>query len=250
MPTFTDEGIVLRRVNYGEADRILTVMTRDSGKIGVIARGVRKPRAKSAAQTDLFVRSTMQLAQSRGQLHVLTQAAAVLPVLACSDPVRLACAGACAELVDRALEGEHPDPQVYELLGESLAEILSEGHDARMALVWFVQRLLDRLGYAPQLTECANCHKRLPEQTATFIALSGGLVCRECSRGTWDGVACPVPAIKVLRIAAAADHDTFIRLKIGADVLRDLERVVEAELEAHLGKRLRAFDMLHSFTAR
>src|SRR4051812_12156261 len=113
MPTYTDEGIVLRRINYGEADRILTVMTRDNGKIGVIARGVRKPKAKVAAQTDLFVRSNMQLAQGRGQLHVLTQAAAIPPIISCSDPMRLACASACTELLDKSLESAQPDEAVF-----------------------------------------------------------------------------------------------------------------------------------------
>ena len=77
MPTYLTEGVILRRVDYGEADRILTVLTREHGKIGVIARGVRKAGSRLAAHTDLFARSRMQLARGRGELDVLTQAETV-----------------------------------------------------------------------------------------------------------------------------------------------------------------------------
>jgi len=70
MPTYSDEGIVLRRIDYGEADRILTVLTLEHGKIGVIARGVRKSQSRLASRTDLFTRSRMQLARGRGELDV------------------------------------------------------------------------------------------------------------------------------------------------------------------------------------
>src|SRR5215471_10598131 len=114
MPTYTDEGIVLRRVDYGDADRILTVLTLEHGKIGVIARGARRPQSRLGPRTDLFTRSRMQLAKGRGGLDVLTQA---MPV---SEPSprgarRLACAALCAELTDRVLEGHHAEPEIYVL---------------------------------------------------------------------------------------------------------------------------------------
>ena len=66
MPAYVDDAVVLRRVDYGEADRVLTVLTREHGKVGVIARGARKARARMAGQTDLFAHSRMQLARGRG----------------------------------------------------------------------------------------------------------------------------------------------------------------------------------------
>ena len=63
MPTYSDEGIVLRRIDYGETDRILTVLTLEHGKIGVIARGVRRSQSRLGSGTDLFTRSRMQLAR-------------------------------------------------------------------------------------------------------------------------------------------------------------------------------------------
>ena len=98
--SFTDEGIVLRRVNYAEADRVLTVLTREHGKVGVIVRGVRRAGSRMAAQTDLFERSRMQLAEGRGELLVLAQAqrASGPPPGLTGDPRRSACAAVIAAI--------------------------------------------------------------------------------------------------------------------------------------------------------
>jgi DNA repair protein RecO (recombination protein O) len=246
--TYTDEGIVLRRVDYGEADRILTVLTRGRGKVGVIARGVRKPKSKLAAQTDLYTHSTMQLARGRGELEVLAQAAAVLPVVSYEDPLRLACAGACAELVDRVVESGHVDATVFDLLATALAQCVGGERDPRGATIWFAQQMINRLGYAPQLYNCANCDRALPETEAEFVSRLGGLICRQCT-AVGDTVRCSVRTIKVLRVLAAEGSPDFWRLKLDQDVISNLESVVEAELAEHLGRQLRAYEMMRSLSS-
>src|ERR1039458_5882318 len=161
--SFTDEGIVLRRVNYGEADRILTVLTRDHGKVGVIARGVRKAGSRMAAQTDLFERSRMQLAEGRGELLVLAQAqrASGRPAGLATDARRSACAAVVAELTDRVLEGHLPDGAVFVLVAESLDELGDPERDPRRALVWFASQMIDRPRSAPQLHRGRSCCRHL-----------------------------------------------------------------------------------------
>src|SRR4029077_14508082 len=105
--SYVDEGIVLRRVDYSETDRVLTVLTREHGKRGVIARGVRKAGSRLAPHTDLFARSTMQLAARRGQLEELTQATMAGPVPPRGAALRATCAALCAELADAVLEPDH-----------------------------------------------------------------------------------------------------------------------------------------------
>jgi len=246
MPTYSDEGVVLRRIDYGEADRILTVLTREHGKIGVIARGVRKAQSRLASRTDLFVRSRMQLARGRGDLDVLTQAEPVSTLVHTSDARRAACAALCAELADRVLESHHPDAEIYQLLVDALAACADVSRDPRAAVVWFERRMIDRLGYAPQLQRCAACERMLPEETAWFSAAAGGLLCEQCASRDLDAIACPVRAIKVLRTAATGETNLWSRLRIDAPTLSTLERVVEAELAYHLDRRLRSFDVLRA----
>ena len=246
--SFTDEGIVLRRVNYGEADRILTVLTREHGKLGVIVRGVRKPGSRMAAQTDLFERSRMQLAEGRGELLVLAQAqrASGPPIAIAGDSRRAACASVVAELTDRVLEGQHRDPEVFLLVAAALDELGDPHRDPRRALVWFARRMIDRLGYAPELQHCVSCSGRLTEEAAAFSAAGGGLLCPTCLPGDPSAIDCSVRVIKVLRVAAAGDAATWARLRLDPEALATLEAIIEAELEHHLDRRLRSWEVLRA----
>jgi len=246
MPTYTDEGIVLRRIDYGETDRILTVLTREHGKIGVIAKGARRPQSRLAARTDLFVRSRMQLASGRGELDVLTQAENVTPLLPAQDARRSACAAVCAELTDRVLEPAHPDGEIFLLVAGAIETCADPQRDPRAAVVWFARRMIDRLGYAPQLYECVGCGRRLPQADAYFSAPGGGLLCSDCSRNDPESVVCNVRAIKVLRAAASGDAGLWARLRLDPATLATLEAVVEQELAYHLDRRLRSFQVLRA----
>ena len=247
MPTYVDEGVVLRRVDYGESDRVLTVLTRHHGKVGVLARGVRKAGSRLAAHTDLFCRSTLQLATGRGQLEVLTEARHLGPSTAPGDARRAACAAVCAELADVALEPDHPlDEGLYDLVAGALADCADPARDPRAALVWFARRMMDRLGYAPELHVCASCGRRLEERPARFSTAGGGLLCPSCAPADPEGLDCPVAAIKVLRVAAAGDAELYSRLRLAPEVLTVLEAVVERELARHVDRRLRSLEVLRS----
>jgi DNA repair protein RecO (recombination protein O) len=247
VPTYVDEGIVLRRVDYGEADRVLTVLTRHHGKVGVLARGVRKAGSRLAANTDLFTRSTLQLARGRGELEVLTEARRLGPATPLGDARRSACASLCAELADHALEPGHPlDEGLYDLVADALAGCADPSREPRSTVVWFVQRIMDRLGYAPELHLCASCGRRLEERPARFSAAAGGLLCPSCGPADVEGVDCPVAVIKVLRVAAAGDAGLYARLRLGPEALTVLEAVVERELARHIDRRLRSLDVLRS----
>lgn len=250
MTTYLTEGVILRRVDYGESDRILTVLTREHGKIGVIARGVRKAGSRLAAHTDLFARSRMQLASGRGELEVLTQAQTLGSTAPLADARRTACASVCAELADRVLESNHPDPETFELVVDALADCTDGTRDPRGALVWLTRRMIDRLGYAPQLHSCASCSVPLPQASAWFSAAAGGLLCPRCATSDPSAVECSVRVIKVLRVAAAGDAQLYRRLNLDEPSLATLETVAERELAQHLDRQLRSLPVLRAIERR
>ena len=249
-PTYVTEGVILRRVDYGEADRILTVLTREHGKIGVIARGVRKAGSRMAAHTDLFARSRMQLARGRGELDILTQAESLGGASPLADARRAACASVCAELADRVLESNHPDDETFDLVVEALSDCTDSTRDPRAALVWLTRRMIDRLGYAPILHQCVSCACILAETTAWFSAVAGGLLCPRCAPSDLGAVECSVRVIKVLRVAAAGDADLYRRLRIDEESLVTLESVAERELAQHLDRQLRSLSVLRAIERR
>src|SRR5260370_14593342 len=108
MPTYQADAIVLRRLDYGEADRIVTLLTREDGKLAAIAKGARRGRSKVAGSLDLFARSSMMLAKGRN-LDVVAQVdrrGDARPRAA--DLQRTAYARLLAEVLDKAMRDPHP----------------------------------------------------------------------------------------------------------------------------------------------
>lgn len=242
LATYRDRAVVLRKVDYGEADRIFTLLTRMHGKVGAIARGVRRPESKLGPSLELYGHVDVLLAKGRGQLDVVAQVQRVPGYRIEGDVERVAHAALVAELAERVCEDRHPVEGVYELTVGAMDE-LSREDDPRRASAWFLMAALDLLGYAPQLMSCASCERPLTARPSPFSAEAGGFLCDRCETPGMSAV--PLSAIKVLRLMAGGDHDTYIRLKLDDAVMTSVERVLQVQLEHHLDRRLKSLAFLH-----
>jgi DNA repair protein RecO (recombination protein O) len=241
LSTYRDEAIVLRKLDYGEADRIFTLLTREHGKVGAIAKGVRRTSSKLASALELFSHIDVQLARGRGALDVITQVVRMPGHRLEADVERTAHAGLIAELADRVCEDRHPVEGVFELTNFALQELALES-DPRRASMYFLVRALDLLGYAPQLDGCANCERQLPAAPAAFVPPLGGFLCPDCIQPGMTEV--PAAGLKVLRLMAAGDIELYRRLKLEGGLVDILENVLEAQLEHHLDRQLKSIRFL------
>ena len=233
---------MLRKLDYGEADRIFTLLTREHGKVGAIAKGVRRPASKLGPSLELYSHIDVLLAKGRGELDVVAQVSRIPGYRIEGDVERMAHAALIAELAERVCEDRHPLDGVYELAVSSLHE-LSRETDPRRASAWFLMTALDLLGYAPQVVNCASCERPLPARPAAFSAEAGGFLCDRCALPSMDLV--PLAAIKVLRLMAAGDVDMYRRLKLDSTLLNSIEGVLQAQLEHHLDRRLKSVQFLN-----
>ncbi|MDQ6773115.1 MAG: DNA repair protein RecO [Candidatus Dormibacteraeota bacterium] len=245
-PTYRDSAVIIRKLDHGEYDRIFTLLTRDHGRLGALAKGVRKPQSRLASALELFNRIDVQLARGRGSLDVLTQAVLLPGTRLPADLERTAYAALVAELADRVGEERHPVEGLYELTAAALEQLACDP-EARRASVWYVARALDLLGYGPQLSACAGCGRPLPEAPAAFSPEAGGCLCPDCTQPGMSLV--PVAALKVLRVAAAGDARLYSRLRLEAALLAEMEMVLEAQLEHHLDRQLRSLRFLRRLRA-
>src|SRR5712691_2339883 len=210
LATYRDHAVVLRKLDYGEADRIFTLLTRTHGKVGAIAKGVRRPESKLGPSLELYGHIDVLLARGRGDLDVVAQVERVPGTRIAGEMERMSHAALIAELADRVCEDRHPVDGVYELTVTALEELARES-DPRRASAYFLMSALELLGYAPQLLVCASCETPLPAKPAAFSPSAGGFLCDR------DGLGMPttsLAAIKVLRLMAAGDLQTFRRLGI------------------------------------
>ena len=242
LATYRDHAVVLRKVDYGEADRIFTLLTRDHGKVGAIAKAARKPESKLGPSLELYGHVDVLLARGRGELDVVAQVSR-LPGYRIEGSVELmAHAALIAELAERVCEDRHPIDGVYELTVSSLGELAHET-DPRRASAWFLMTALDLLGYAPQLLDCASCSRPLAARPAPFSAEAGGFLCERCALPVMDPV--PLAAIKVLRLMASGDSATYRRLKLDSSLMNAIDGVLQAQLEYHMDRRLKSLAFLN-----
>ncbi len=239
-----DEGIVCRRVDYAEADRILTLFTRDGGKVGAIARGARTSRSHLGPALDLFARCALQVAPGRGHLVVITQAERLSRPWPEADLTRTACAAVAVGTADALQEGL-AIPALYDRLASALAGMGDPQGDPRAELAWFALEAAALLGYQPALERCAGCDGPLVDGDAAFAPDRGGVLQGRCAELDPGAVPCHAVTLRLLRRMADGDRRLFDRVR-WSDGLRDeLERLLIAHLAYHLDRPLRAAALLH-----
>jgi DNA repair protein RecO (recombination protein O) len=186
--SFKTEGVVLRSIRYGEADRILHLYTREYGRLGAIAKGVRKPRSRFGGRLEPFFRLALVLHRSRGDLHTVTSAETIegYPRLRASGHGIAAAADACGGVL-RLLDGvEEPNQPAYNLLCRylELVDADPEGPVASGAgMVAFRLKLALAAGFAPELSGCARCGET--DHMTAFSGSAGGVVCPTCEAGSF-----------------------------------------------------------------
>jgi DNA repair protein RecO (recombination protein O) len=183
--TLKTEGIVLRSIRYGEADRILHVYTIDRGRVSAIAKGVRKTRSRFGGRLEPFFRLRLMLHEGRSDLMTVTAAETVAAYPRLREDARaLDGAARACEAVARVFDDGDPHAGVFNLLANELALLDAEPAGATRAnALAFRLKLLLAAGFAPQLGGCASCGER--EHLVGFSGAAGGVVCAACEAGSF-----------------------------------------------------------------
>lgn len=233
------EAVVLRRSDLGEADRILTLFTRGHGKVRAVAKGVRRPASKKAGHVELFTRVDVLLAQGR-TLDVVSQAEMLDAFRPLRDDLeRAAYAAHFVELLDDFTEDSDQHDDLYDLLVSALRWLCETG-DMRRTARYYELRLLDLVGYRPQLFECVICGQPIQAQDQFYSPVDGGVVCPSCAPDTPRIRPISLGALKVLRYLQQRSFDTIDQLKLGDSVQAEVERIMFDFLTFHLERRLKS----------
>jgi DNA repair protein RecO (recombination protein O) len=227
------EAVVLRSIRYGEADRILHLYTLHRGRIGAIAKGVRRARSRFGGRLEPFFRLNIELHEGRGELMTVTGAETIdgYPALRADASALDAAARAC-DAVGRLFETTEPHPAVFNLLCRKLGMLNEDtGCATRANALAFRMKLLLAAGLAPQLASCARCGEG--EYLVGFSGAAGGVVCGACEAGAF---------------ALEESAHAFMTASLGNPlaevppaedrVLGQVERAISATLEHHAHVRL------------
>ncbi len=246
---YRTEGIVLRHLEYGEADRIVTMCTPDLGKVRVLAKGVRKPTSRKAGHLEPFTRVEVLLAKGH-TWDIVTQAEAVQVFIRLREDLRLlAYAAHMAEMVDRfGSEGE-ADAPLYQLLSLALSR-LDAGDRPDLLTRFFDLHLLSLEGYQPELFRCVVCGKELTPADSFFSVERGGVLCPECGQGRDDVVPLPLGTFKLLRFLQRREYNEVKALDVRSSSLEAVGRLLDRYIAYHLESGLRSAKFLRQLQAQ
>lgn len=179
MPTYRDEGVVLRTHKLGEADRIVTLLTKSHGKVRAVAKGVRRTSSKFGARLEPFMVADIQFYEGRS-LDTIQQAETIASYGAdiVDDYPRFTAANVMVETADKVTELEG-SPQQYLLLLGALRSLSRQEHPTELTLDSYLLRALSLAGWAPTFDSCARCGEVGPHES--FVVQLGGMVCGKCA---------------------------------------------------------------------
>ncbi|MEO5852598.1 MAG: DNA repair protein RecO [Nocardioides sp.] len=238
MPLYRDEAIVLRTQKLGEADRIITLLTRQHGRVRAVARGVRKTSSRWGSRLEPFTHVDLMIAEGR-TLDVVTQAETRTPFSSWlgDDYERYTAGTAMLETAERlASEDKQPMLQQFLLLVGGLRAMAAREHGASQVLDSYLLRSLSVAGYAPSFDHCVRCGDEGPHRW--FNPSAGGVLCSDCRL---PGSASPsLATLGVLGALLAGDWPVVTAAE--PRQLKEASGLVAAYLAWHLERGLRSLE--------
>lgn len=231
MSLYRDEGVVLRTMRLGEADRIVTLLTRSHGKVRAVGKGVRRTTSKFGGRLEPLSHVTMLCWKGR-ELDIVNQAEVLDSFRAVRDDLsRMTKAFTVLEVADQLAQEHHPEPRLYEMVIGALRAL--ERADSAMLVPGFLLKALVLEGSTPIVDECASCGADGPLEA--FDISVGGALCRDCRRGR----AVSPDALDMVRKVIGGGLATALDAPESA-ITDEVGELACAAMEVHLDRRLRS----------
>jgi DNA repair protein RecO (recombination protein O) len=233
---YVTDAIVLSRFDYGEADRILTLLTPGLGKIKAIAKGIRRPTSRIGGSLEPLAELRLQLARGR-TFDAVTQVTMLHSWLGLHDRLEVtATAWYCGELLDRSLEERHAAEPLYLLLRRAY-ELLDAGMTPGRVARWFEMRLCDELGVRPEVDRCVECDRLLAAgDEVRWVPRLGGVLCGGHGGPSMAAAGLSTEALKVLKAYQRMDVEALAGLRLPGAEEAEVERVL-GEFVRHVMER-------------
>lgn len=242
MALLQTEGLVLRVRPFGEADKIVTILTSDQGKVEAVARGARRPRSRLLGSTQPFSHIKIMIFTGRS-LHQLSQAEIVKSFAALRDDLlKMAYASYWSELVDGMVPADEKDPIIFDLLLQAYT-ILEHSEDPELLSRGVELKLLNFLGYLPELNHCVGCSRDIMEPLS-FSSRAGGVV-GDCCRGRYpEAQALSSTALKSMRFILEADLKAFPAFSASPSLRLEIRKLLRAFIEERVEVPLKSLSFL------
>jgi DNA repair protein RecO (recombination protein O) len=226
MRSFRVEAVVLKHNDYGEADRMLTLYSRQRGKLRALGKGVRKVRSRKGGHVEPFTLVSLQLAKGRNW-YIVSQAEAqeTYPNIH-QDLEGMGYASYAVELLDKFTFDEEENSALFRLITNTLKR-LESGDDPQIVVRYYEIHLLDLLGFRPELKKCVVSEAEIKAEDQYFSATLGGVISPEHGRGLAGAVPISMRGLKYLRHFQRSTYKEALRAQIAPEIANELEILMQ-----------------------
>lgn len=229
-------GVVIRQTKYSEYDKIITIFTKEKGKIQAIAKGARRPKSQLMGSTDIFCYSDFLLFSGKN-LYNVNQSQIIDSFYSIREDIyKLSYGAFILELVDSSVLEEEPNELLFELLLKTL-KVLSEmdGGYEKLSLA-FQLKYISFVGFKPQLTRCVCCQGET-NGDIRFDVLEGGVVCSKCFTSNFSQISVKSDIIEVMKRLLYCKLDELDSLVISKAEQKKIEEVLLRYITSHIEKK-------------
>ncbi|MEH7353189.1 DNA repair protein RecO [Neobacillus drentensis] len=237
------EGIVIRTTDYGETNKIVTLYTREWGKVGIMARGAKKPNSRLSSITQLFTHGYFLVQRGSG-LGSLQQGEINTSMRSIGEDIFLtAYASYIVELTDKCTEEKKPNPFHFELLYQTL-NYMNEGYDPNILMNIYEMKMLNVMGLYPILNQCSVCGST--DGHFSFSIREGGFICHRClDKDPYHFKISPA-SVNLLRLFYYFDLSRLGTISVKDETKEELKKVITAYYEEYSGLHLKTKKFLNS----
>ncbi len=239
------QGIVIKETNVGEADKIITLFTRNKGKIQASARGARRNRSSLIAGTQFLCFSDFVLYKGKTMYRV-SQSEVIESFFNIRNSIeKLSYATYFIELVSEVIDEDHANPKLLKLILNTLHMLSNTQKDARLLKVVYELRLMSIIGFSPNMHGCTQCGNNNNE-TTHFNSSIGGLICSECMTDiqSRNNIAISNGTLQTMRYILYSDMKKIFSFEASEKVLKELEIVILDFILTHIGKEFKSLKFL------
>lgn len=234
MSLYNLEAVVIRSRNLGEADRLITLYSRQRGKVRAVARGARRPRNRLRAGAEVFTHGDYLLFANKG-LDTISQCGIIESYRKIREDLVKAAAGAYVlELFDALTEEGEPKGDLFPFL-LAVLQALTIDNDVELILRSVEVGLLARLGYLPELKTCVSCGGLLGE-TVAFSVGQGGALCANCRQRDLDAFSVTPGTLATLNYLLRTSFDQARKLRVSSIMRREIKNITVNSIRAQLGR--------------
>jgi len=228
------EAIVIRKRNFAEKDRILTLFSREKGKIGALAKGSRRPGSRFAPYSDLGTLAKFYISRTNS-IDIIKEISAIfIPEGARGNFARTQKVSYLLKFTDNVFEIDEPHPKTYFVL-KSAVQLVSE-RELQLTILSFLANCIDELGLKPELFICQKCSKKILSGEKIVFSSKVGVLHRSCDNE--ENAQIHENEAKLLRLIFNCPYEKIVGAKVKHETFKQSYRLLLKFIEWHLGKIL------------